>query len=704
VSDARLLEFDTRLCRLRLDAASGDLRGLGWREPRLETIREGRLGENFRVLLPAPGYEASYFNSRDQVVSRIEETADGVTCVYDRLRNDRETVDVRVEYRIECHGDGLELSIEIDNGTERPVAEVLYGILGGLHGVGARAETESLIPGAHTNLAPNIFHTFPAGEYGGGNLGIRYSAGGYLYPGYAGLSMSWVSFYNRRKQVALYYANHDPETRLTGVYLELRPYSSSTVRGSNWPSRHELPDDEPIGLSTGWLNFPYSGRGKASFGPVVVRVHPGDWHESSAIYRTWFDSRFAVRSASSLRREMAWQSTILRNPEDVTVHRFSDLEAMAADAKKYGVTAFEICGWDVGGIDRGYPDYSPDPELGSREEFRAALESIRRQGVRPIVFANLQVADTGAPQFGGLHDFVLHGRWAEDLVLLGFGEGTISARLGLTRSNMAILGLGHPDVRDLLADQMIDLVEDGAAALQLDKTTVLQYLDFNERLPVSPDRSLSEGLLSLLAAIRARAEDVDADFALATEAWWDRTFQHVDVLYTRMVDVDIPSAALLFTFPEIASTTFAENPGDFNVMNNGMRYGMVWALAPRHYSDSLDERLTRPLAEYVSELVRIRTRHQDILFHGRFRDTLGAEVRRHPDLRYSVFRSAEEHDSRQACVLVNFGSRPVETSVTWAGSSGRVEVCQPHRPDRVGTLPAAVLLPPRGCAVVVDVS
>src|SRR5262249_35187686 len=116
-----------------------------------------------------------------------------------------------------------------------------------------------------------------------------------------------------------------------------------------------------------------------------------------------------------------------------------------------------------------------------------------------------------------------------------------------------------------------------------------------------------------------------------------------------------------------------------------------------------DEALTRPLARYVSELIRIRSRHSDILFHGRFRDVLGAEIRRHPDLRYSVFRSGGEDDARQACVLVNFGDRPVETSVRWTGSSGRVEVCQPYREDRLTTLPASVRLPPRTCAVVVEV-
>jgi len=44
------------------------------------------------------------------------------------------------------------------------------------------------------------------------------------------------------------------------------------------------------------------------------------------------------------------------------------------------VTTFEILGWDVGGIDRGYPQYRPSPRLGTVEEFRRALAEIRRMG------------------------------------------------------------------------------------------------------------------------------------------------------------------------------------------------------------------------------------------------------------------------------------------------------------------------------------
>lgn len=697
------LDVHTDCCTLRLDGVSGDLRGLRWHDPALAVIREPRLAENFRLLLPRPERESVYFNSRDQVVTRVEPDAAGVTCVYDGLRSESEAVDVRVAYRIECRDGGLEFTLDVDNRTDRPVAEVLFGVLGGMQGVGRRSDTRSLIPGGHLNLSPDIFHRFPEGEYGGGNLGIRHAARGYLYPGEDGMSMSWASLYNVRSGLGLYYGSHDPETRLGALYLELRPFSTSAVRGSNWPSRRELPDGEPIGLTMGWLNFPYTRRSSVRLGPVRVQVHRGDWRAGSAIYRRWFDAHFPLRKTSWLRREPAWQSTILRNPEGVTVHCFADLPEMATDARRYDITTFELCGWDRGGIDRCYPDYRPDPALGTRKELRGALASMRGIGVNPVVFANLQFADTATERFRDeLHRYVVSGRWADDLVLRGWGEGTISARLGLARSNMAVLSLSHPELRKLLVDQLLDLVRDGAVALQLDKAFAVQFLDFNERAPTSPDRSAPEGLLRTLSEILERGRQIDAEFALASETWWDRAFQFVDVIYTRMVDVDIPDPTLLYTFPEVASTIFAENPADFNVMNNGMRYGMVWALAPRHYHDSVDERLTRPLARYVKELIRIRARHGDILFHGHFQDTLGADVPRHPDLRYSVFRGTRDEGSRRACVLVNYGNRPLETSVTWTTRRRRVEICQPDHEDRVATLPATLLLAPQTCAVVVE--
>jgi hypothetical protein len=170
-----------------------------------------------------------------------------------------------------------------------------------------------------------------------------------------------------------------------------------------------------------------------------------------------------------------------------------------------------------------------------------------------------------------------------------------------------------------------------------------------------------------------------------------------------MGDIDMPSTAMRYTFPEWKATIFGESPGDFNPMNNGMRYGMVWALAPRHYNDSLDEPLQRPLSRYVSELIRIRAKYKDLLFHGRFSDTLGASVQADPDVRYSVFAPMDAGASGRACVVVNYGDREENAEVNLPGLEGSEAVISaPFEQDRKAALPVRLAIPPHRCAVVVS--
>jgi hypothetical protein len=640
----QIRSIETPTAILRISERTGDLVGIRWKDPDFEVIQESRLGENFRLLLPRAGYEAAYFNSRDQEVSKIESAPDGVLCTYDSLSrsgstdNDPETVPVKVRYRIRATDRQILFSIEVDNPTDRNLSEVMYGIVGGQQGIASRVDTESLISGWNENLAPALFSMFQGGYYGGGNLGIRYDAAHFTYP--SEMSMGWMDIYNAKAGFGYYYANQDPTTRLTLLAIEMRPFTSRARLKDNWPSKAEA-HGEPLGLTMGWVNFPYFKNGTFTAGPVALQVHRGDWHTASQIYRTWFDQHFPIqRPRSWLRRENAWQSVILSNSEDVVVHRFEELPKLAADAKKYGITTFEILGWDMGGIDRGYPQYRPNPHLGTAAEFRKALADIRALGVHPLIFSNVQFADTATPLFrNSLKQYAVTGRWAPDWQLFGWGEGTISGRAGLTRSNMTLMSPAHPGYRKFLLDQYVQLVRDGAEGFQLDKTILIGTLDFNPQLPVSPDESLPQGLLNTFQEFLSKAHEINPQFALASETWFDRALPYVDVSYMRLGDIDMGTPVLRYTFPEWTATIFGESPGDFNPMNNGMRYGLVWDLAPRHYNDSADEILTAPLARYVSELIRIRKQYEDLLFYGRFSDTMGATVRGGENIRYSVFTS-----------------------------------------------------------------
>ena len=84
---------------------------------------------------------------------------------------------------------------------------------------------------------------------------------------------------------------------------------------------------------------------------------------------------------------------------------------------------------------------------------------------------------------------------------------------------------------------------------------------------------------------------------------YDRAFPYIDVSYMRMGGIDMNPRPAVHV-PGVDGDNFRrELPATFDPMNNGMRYGLVWDLAPRHYNDSVDEPLTRPLARYVSELI-----------------------------------------------------------------------------------------------------
>lgn len=695
-----LQTFETSHYKLTVDH-SCNVVGLDWKTPALQVIQEPRLGESFRVVLPEPGYQANIFKGSEQKAVQIKRDSKGVTCYFDQLTNARETRPVSVQYHIDPVADHIEFSIDIHNPTDLPLAEVYFGLIGGQKGIGNRLDTKSLIPGANTNAASGLYSSFHGGYFGGGNLGITYSAAGYTYPSFT-LAMPWMDIYNPKEDLGLYYANHDLTDRVSTLYVELRPYNRTAVVHDSWPQPSDLPHGTPVGLTFGWVNFPYTRQGGFHGGPVVLQVHHGDWHEGSHLYRTFYDQHFPgiFRKPDWLRNEMAWQSVIMSNSEDVIHYRFKDLPKLAADAKKYGVTTFEILGWNIGGIDRGYPQYKPDPRLGTEQEFKDALQQIRAMGVHPLIFANIQVADTGTLAYmRGLSKFDVTGRWAPDPVIFGWGEGTISARLGFTRSNMTLVSPSHPQFRQYLLRQFDQLVRDGADGFQFDKAGLGDLLDFNPTIPVSPDRSLPQGIMQTYRDVLREGRKINPTLAIASENVWDRAFPYIDVSYLRMNSIDMPSTALRYTFPEWTSTIFAENPGDRNVMNNGMRYGLVWALAPRHYNASMDDPLTRPLSRYVSELIRIRKQYSDLLFHGRFDDTEGASITSSGVVRYSVFEGMNQPDEK-GVVVVNYEDHPEEATVTVHGAN-EAKLLIPFQPDKAVQLPVKIQLPPQTCAVIV---
>ena len=138
-------------------------------------------------------------------------------------------------------------------------------------------------------------------------------------------------------------------------------------------------------------------------------------------------------------------------------------------------------------------------------------------------------------------------------------------------------------------------------------------------------------------------------------------------------------------------------------MNNGMRYGLVWDLAPRHYNDSVDEPLTRPLAGYVSELIRIRKQYADLLFYGRFNDNMGATVQGGgPNIRLFRFQVASTQNDSRACASSSTSAMirspsPSASTAKLARSPSQLLT----NADTTAVLPVQIVIPAHQLAVVV---
>ena len=228
-----LRTIETPNATLRLDAESGDLVGAGLEEAGAPDHRRTTLGRELPPLAPEARLRSRLFQQPRTEGQPYRTDRGWCGFHYDSLRREGEELPVAVRCPIRAAGSQVQFSIEVDNPTDRPLAEVFYGILGGLKGIQDRLETQSLVPGVTRNMAPALFRRFQAGSQGGGNLGIRYDAAGYAYPG--SMAMGWMDVYNPKAGLGYYYANQDPDTRLTALYFEMRPFTKSAVVGDNWP-------------------------------------------------------------------------------------------------------------------------------------------------------------------------------------------------------------------------------------------------------------------------------------------------------------------------------------------------------------------------------------------------------------------------------------------------------------------------------------
>jgi len=697
------MRIENALYAVDVDSESGVIRQIHDKAGGNVLISEERLSENFRLLLPIPELEGNYILGAQQPVSAVQERKDGLTLRWDGpLSNAQGEFDLAVTLTIDLADDSVVFRIEVENRTEYVLSEVWNAILGGFTGVGPRCETESMVPTSGWSLEHNLLEHFPENMGVGAGAGMRFPEFYCAYPQH--LSMPWVDFYNNRRGRGVYYACHDPLPRTDVLRFEMHPGLARNRLAGNWPSDEEIAAMSgayPPGLVMSWVHLPFLPPGEVYTSPeVVLQFHEGEWHRAARIYRDWFASRFPLRGRHEgwLRRQHAVQDVVCLLPEGQVIATFGDVPRLARDAAAHGVKAILVSGWNVGGHDNQYPNYAPDPRLGTWQDLAEAIRACHDEGVMVFLFANVHPVDNSTAWYEEeLSRYRMMNR-AGATPVHGWGMGTLTARMGYSSRPNVFCDPAFPQFRAVIVDQIRRLAEIGVDGVHLDK--LVPDLDFNPGLELPPDQACFAGTLDCLREIEDACRAIQPHFCLGVESAWDRTLEFADAWWNwhDMVDHD---AVLKFTFPEFFPVFPVVQPWDYANVNNAVRYGYQLLIGPARYTSSMSDEQYRELSAYIAEVLRIREELRDFLLFGEFLDVLGVTVATHEHVMFSTHRDPKT--GARACVLVNTCIKPHRATVALDGNhGGPITTYQPFSEPEQRDLPATITIPGERLAIVVE--
>ena len=190
------------------------------------------------------------------------------------------------------------------------------------------------------------------------------------------LSMMWLDYFENGS--GLYLACDDKSSKVASLRAE--------TFGRTRP-----------GMGFSIVHYPFAGEGLWNSPECIAAVHDGDWHWAADCYRR----ALARQEDKTLLSVPSWftQSPGLAAHYDFKyqcggiVHKFADIPKLFDKAQQLGLDHLLLAGWHIDGFDNGFPQYKPDPDLGTSEELAAAVHEVRRKGGHVSFYINSRLSN-----------------------------------------------------------------------------------------------------------------------------------------------------------------------------------------------------------------------------------------------------------------------------------------------------------------------
>lgn len=365
-------------------------------------------------------------------------------------------------------------------------------------------------------------------------------------------------------------------------------------------------------------HYPFLTQGSWQSPQCGLAVLPGDWHAAADLYAGHMRGVFRPPIPPDWMRDgfHGWMQIMMHFERQKPLHYFKDLPGIFREAReKSGLDILHVCGWNGRGHDTFYPDYNPDPDLGTPEELQQAIREIKALGGRVILYTNGRLVDP---------DSVFSRQGGENCLCVDPAGQPYRERY----FNTVNFGVACPSCTvygDYLAEQIGKLCGDfGADAVQIDQISCNQALFCYDKrhAHTTPANNFLAPTDKMLQQIRKMHTSLNPDSFTWIEGCHERFGQYYDVSQGHGEggpgwEILGPVAELFkYTYPDYIVTGTSSN---VHQLCHTFAQGKPFDLDTKHLDDA-------DFAALLRNLLTLRKSYPEYFLRGVFRDNVGLNV------------------------------------------------------------------------------
>jgi hypothetical protein len=536
-------------------------------------------------------------------VGRVHLMGNQAEIQFDGLIGGEQTrLDITLTLMYRLKGDEIELQARIDNRSPETVKEIWFPFISGFKKIAPQLMDHLTLPmtiGAildepAKNLPYGRFVTRAGGKFFAHEFWSHYPL---PYPGVA--SMAWMDFFNQAE--GLYLGVHDVHC----------PTTSLLARG-----RADLGD-----FQLGFGRYPFVLPGERWESAIyTLKLHTGDWHAGARCYREFAAARGRnVVAPEWIRAMPGIQGTFHIHQNKHIVNSYESLVDIFRTNLQRGLNLpLFVFAWFKTGHDSDYPEYEAAPALGGREALKKAIETIKAEDGKVILYTQGRLIDkkTRYYQEIGSQICLKNEDGVEYVDEYSFNEnGTIYP------GKIFALACPSTDQWYETLRQQIDMVMDlGASGILFDQIAGdPPFLCFDQSHPHRKPDLAFDGKVQLLKRLQAYAAARDPEFVIMSELACDAYLSCVDLSHGYATHPE-PSPASLRNYPELYKYTFPEHR--ITSRGAGTLYALNYVFAAGFMLESFHW-LQPPERDYLESLMKLRVKLGRFFAEGTFIDTDG---------------------------------------------------------------------------------